>query len=162
MEASPMTEHWFDRLSHAVAGHTSRRQVLGLGVLLAGGLLVGDTGEMTEARPKPEKTSQRGKCRKNCGACEICKRGDCDRRNGKTVCQPGTCQPKADGAPCAGGNCQEGRCIPTPPCVPCGRICCPHGQVCVDPASQSCAAELCPVRTCCECQLHAQPFACVF
>ena len=56
-----------------------------------------------------------GKCKQLCGECERCKRGDCDKKDGKKRCQKGKCKPNADGTGCSVGTCQGGRCVAAPP-----------------------------------------------
>ena len=55
-----MTEHWIDRLSHALAGHTSRRQSLRLAALLAGSLVLGGEGDAA-GKSKRKRKSAKGK-----------------------------------------------------------------------------------------------------
>src|SRR5687768_12915979 len=56
-----MTEHWFDRLSQELAGHTSRRQSLRLGALLATGLALGGAADVTAGKKKQQKKDKKHK-----------------------------------------------------------------------------------------------------
>jgi hypothetical protein len=100
-----MDSHRFDALSKIVASLTTRRTALALLAGLGFGVI--------EA-PDAHVRRKSGKCKSGCGECEKCKKGGCDRKNGKKVCKKGKCKPKPAGTPCtafAGGACQNGTCI---------------------------------------------------
>lgn len=62
-----MTEHWIDRLSHALAGHASRRHSLRLAALLTGSLVLVGAVDDAAAKPKPKKQTGKGKSKGNKG-----------------------------------------------------------------------------------------------
>ncbi len=100
-----MVPHRFDALTKVVAPLTTRRAALAI----VAGLGFG-ARELTEADARKS-----GKCKPRCGECERCKKGDCDKKDGKKRCKKGKCKAKVNGTGCAGGSCQDGNCIPTPP-----------------------------------------------
>jgi hypothetical protein len=108
----------FDTLSRTLSATPSRRAALRvLGVL--------SLGLIARIRPEPAEAKS-GKCKPKCNQCERCKRGDCDKKNGKTRCERGKCKPKANDTPCdGGGTCQRGRCV-LPFCA--GRNSCQDGN----------------------------------
>jgi hypothetical protein len=92
----------FDQLTKGL----SRRRILqGLGTVLVGGTLaaLGPSGNATAAKS--------GRCKRTPGACETCKKGKCNKKNGKKQCKAGKITPKAEGTVCSGGACQSGRCV---------------------------------------------------
>jgi hypothetical protein len=108
----------FDTLSRTLSATPSRRAAFRLLGALSLGLVA-------RIRPEPAEAKS-GKCKPKCGECERCKRGDCDKKNGKTRCQKGKCKPKANGLTCdGGGTCQKGRCV-VPFCA--GRNSCQDGN----------------------------------
>ena len=109
----------FDAIVKSLAGQTSRRRTLGALVGSALGILaLTDRDEAAAAR--------NGKCKPKCGECEKCKRGDCDKKNGKKRCQQGKCKPKSDGTLCGrGGTCLSGSCVCPPGSQSCGGGCVP-------------------------------------
>ena len=95
----------FDTLARSLTAVGSRRRTLAaLGLL---GL----------ADPDEAAAAKTGKCKPTCGECEKCKKGDCDKKDGKKVCKKGKCQAKANGTPCSAGTCQGRRCT-SPPSTP--------------------------------------------
>ena len=95
----------FDALSRPLIATGSRRRA----VAAVGGAL----GLLGLAHPDEATAAKSGKCKPKCGACEKCKRGDCDRKDGRKRCKKGKCQPKADGAACAERRCCGGACVDT-------------------------------------------------
>ena len=96
----------FDAIARTSISATNRRYTLG--ALLGGALAV------LGVAPPDTSAAKSGKCKPKCGECEKCKKGDCDKKNGKKVCKKGKCKPKADGTPCtafAGGVCRTGACV---------------------------------------------------
>src|SRR5215217_1728089 len=92
----------FDQLTKRL----SRRRIMqGLGTALVGGTLValGQSGNATAAKS--------GRCKSTPGACETCKKGKCNKKNGKKQCKAGKITAKAEGTVCSGGACQSGRCV---------------------------------------------------
>ena len=129
----------FDAIARTLGAATNRRRTLG--VLLAGalsshGLVTSDAG-----------AARSNKCKPKCGECEKCKKGDCDKRNGKKKCKKGKCKPRAAGTPCtafARGACRNGTCVDlTADEVNCGAV----GSVCT--ANQVCQAGSCFPRSTC-------------
>jgi hypothetical protein len=95
----------FDTLARSLTTPGSRRRALASAV---GGAL----GVLGLRQPDP--SARRGKCKPTCDECQKCKKGDCEKKNGKKKCKTGKCKPKAAGTPCtafAGGQCQNGTCI---------------------------------------------------
>jgi hypothetical protein len=108
----------FDALSCSLAAIPSRRGALRLLGALSLGLLAHIRREPAWAKS--------GKCRPRCNECERCKKGNCQRKNGKKRCEKGKCKPKTSGTPCAGGGtCQARRCV-LPFCT--GRNSCEDGN----------------------------------
>lgn len=92
----------FDQLTKRL----SRRRIMqGLGTALAGGTLaaLGQSENATAAKS--------GRCKREPGACETCKKGKCHKKNGKKQCKAGKITAKAEGTVCSGGACQSGRCV---------------------------------------------------
>jgi len=92
----------FDQLTKRL----SRRRIMqGLGTALVGGTLaaLGQSGNATAAKS--------GRCKSTPGACETCKKGKCNKKNGKKQCKAGKITAKAEGTVCSGGACQSGRCV---------------------------------------------------
>jgi hypothetical protein len=111
-----MHEARFDAVAKTLGSPATRR--LTLGALFAGALGV-PVVPGTRARKS-------GKCQPKCGACEKCKKGACDKNNGKKRCKKGKCKPKADGIDCTvpnGGICQNGRCACPGGLTNCGGRC---------------------------------------
>ena len=124
----------FDQLTKRL----SRRRIMqGLGTALVGGTLaaLGPSGNATAAKS--------GRCKSTPGACETCKKGKCNKKNGKKQCKAGKITAKAEGTVCSGGACQSGRCVapdgtvltpdrgggtgPPPPASQGVTVTCPHG-----------------------------------
>ena len=82
-----------------------RRIMHGLGTAVVGGTLaaLGPSGNATAAKS--------AKCKSTPGACETCKKGKCNKKNGKKQCKAGKITVKAEGTVCSGGACQSGRCV---------------------------------------------------
>jgi hypothetical protein len=101
-----MDANRFDFLAKVAGTGATRRTALSL---LAGLGLGPYTLTLREAEARKS-----GKCKPKCNECEKCKRGDCDKKNGKKRCSKGKCKPKAAGTPCTvfpGGACQNGTCV---------------------------------------------------
>src|SRR5687767_15124821 len=101
-----MNDQRFDALTEHIGILGTRRHALG--ALLGGALGVFGLA------PPDTSAARSGKCKRQCGECEKCKRGDCKKTNGKKRCKPGKCKPKPAGTPCsafAGGACQNGTCV---------------------------------------------------
>lgn len=90
------SEH-FDRITRAVAQHTTRRMVVGVAAALGLGPL------LTEARKK------KNKCKGGCGDCKVCKKKKKTKK----------CVPVTDGSACPTGTCQAGVCQPCEGCTEC-------------------------------------------
>ncbi len=93
----------FDSLSRSLTVMGSRRRSLmaTLGVVL---------GALGLAASDDAKAAKSGKCKRQPGECETCKKGRCEKKNGKKRCKAGKIQPKPFGTPCPGGTCQNGLC----------------------------------------------------
>ena len=129
----------FDTVTRFLTRAGSRRRAIAVALSAALGL-----GAI--ARPEDAPAAKSGKCKPKCGECERCKRGDCDKRDGKTRCQKGKCKAKGDGTPCGAGTCQGGRCVATPVCS--GQ---PNGTACGERAAGDplrCCDGVCPAPTC--------------
>lgn len=92
----------FDDLTKAWIAEASRRRTLA-GMLAALAAL----GLATEAAG----AAKSGKCKKPCGQCQFCKKGTCQKKDGKKRCKKGKCKPEALGTPCGGDDCGCGRSI---------------------------------------------------
>lgn len=124
----------FASLTRALAAARSRRRTL---AALAGAL-----GLVGLAYPEDAAAAKSGRCKPKCGECERCKRGDCDKKDGKRRCQKGKCKPKADTTGCSVGTCQAGTCVsPPPPSDP---------NACSNPAT-TCDPNCGPAGTTCMC-----------
>ena len=93
----------FDRLSRSLSTAGSRRRALAAALVSVLGLL-------RHAAPDDAAAAKSGKCKRSPGECEICKKGRCEKKNGKKRCKAGKIQPKPFGTPCPGGACQNGLC----------------------------------------------------
>ncbi len=137
----------FDHIAKVLGARPNRR--LTLAALLGGALGLLGLAE-SEARKS-------GKCKPKCDECEKCKRGDCDRKDGKKRCEKGKCKPKADGASCRGGRCCGGVCVNTGSdprnCGSCGKRCALNevceGGTCVCPDPSGVCRTFRPGTTCC-------------
>jgi hypothetical protein len=98
----------FDTLLRSLSVAASRRGTLAAGLSGTLGLL--------RLAPPHDAAAKPGKCKPKCGECEKCKKGDCEKKNGKRVCKKGRCRAKAEGAACSAGTCQDGIC--TAPILP--------------------------------------------
>src|SRR5687767_1267123 len=89
-----------------------RRLVVSAAALAALGRGLAAPDEVTAARS--------GKCKRAPGPCETCKKGKCEKKDGKKTCKAGKIKPKAIGTLCAGGSCDgSGNCIsPTGAVIP--------------------------------------------
>jgi hypothetical protein len=129
----------FDAIAKFLIAATSRRRTLG-------GLLGGTLG-LLSLTEREDAWAKSGKCKPKCDECEKCKKGDCDRKNGKKKCKKGKCQPKPAGTPCTafpGGACQDGTCVNLQADeANCGSL----GTVCS--ANQVCQAGSCFPRSTC-------------
>src|SRR5688500_5140324 len=106
----------FDALTRSLSAAGTRRHAL----LTALGGALGAFG-LAEVR-----AAKSGKCKPKCGECEKCKKGTCNKKNGKKRCKKGKCQPKAAGTPCtlpSGGTCEQGTCACTGGSANCGAVC---------------------------------------
>lgn len=97
----------FESLLRFLSASPSRRGALtaALGSVL---------GLLSLAHPD-EAAAKSGTCKRKCGECTKCQKGECERKDGKRRCQKGKCQPRANGTPCAGGSCRGGRCVAAAP-----------------------------------------------
>jgi hypothetical protein len=100
-EEAPVEDTRFDHLAKVFGAQKTRR--LTLGALLGGALSALGLAEVEAARS--------GKCRRKPGACETCKKGKCEKKNGEKHCKRGKIKPKANGTACSGGTCESGSCI---------------------------------------------------
>jgi hypothetical protein len=92
----------FDQLTKRL----SRRRIMqGLGTALVGGTLA------ALGQSRNTSAAKNGRCKSTPGACETCKKGKCNKKNGKKQCKAGKITPKAEGTVCSGGACQSGRCV---------------------------------------------------
>jgi hypothetical protein len=110
-QEAPVENTRFDDIARALGSLTTRRQTFGA-------LLGGALSTLGLAQPEDVAAAKSGKCKPKCGECERCKRGDCNKKDGKTRCQKGKCKPKADETGCSVGTCQGGRCVAAPPPPP--------------------------------------------
>jgi hypothetical protein len=94
----------FDALARSLSTTGSRRRALAAAVS-------GALGVLGRSAPDEATAAKSGKCQRTPGECERCKKGTCDRKNGKKTCRKGKLTPKAEGTPCASGSCQSGRCV---------------------------------------------------
>ena len=135
----------FDSLSRPLTVMGSRRRSLmaTLGVVLGAlGLATSDDAEAAKS----------GKCTRSPGECETCKKGTCERQNGKKRCKAGKIQPKPFGTLCTGGTCQNGLCLSPDGSVATPRASdpagAPTGGTTGDPPLSSCIP-VCPrLQTC--------------
>jgi hypothetical protein len=130
----------FDALARSLTAAGSRRRALT--AVLTGGLGLLGLAQLDDAG-----AAKSGKCKPVCSECKKCKKGDCEKKNGKKVCKKGKCRPKSAGTPCTafpGGACQNGTCVDLQADeVNCGSV----GTVCT--ANQVCQAGSCfPSSTC--------------
>jgi hypothetical protein len=130
-----MTEHWVDRLSQELARHTSRRQSLRLGALLASGLALSSAADGAAAnKPKKKNQNKKGKDKGKPG-------------KGKKPTPPPPPPPPSQGGdtpddhnncrPCA-TPCGEGEL-----CV-CGACVCATPGLCCPPGNTPCSGDCCP------------------
>ena len=97
-----MDSNRFDRLARIVgAGATRRAAVTLLSSLGLSGVSLGDPGDAW---------ARSGKCKPDCGACQKCKKGKCEKNSGKKVCKKGKCKPLTGMACGTGGICESGSC----------------------------------------------------
>src|SRR5688500_16719112 len=158
-----MDDSRFDALVRSLTRSRSRRRAL---VALSGGL-----GLRGLTPPEDAGAAKSGKCKPKCGECEKCKKGDCDKKDGKKVCKKGKCKPKAAGTPCtafARGACQNGTCVNlAADATNCGSVgtACGPSQVCQAGSCfprSTCPAttQLCPGIACgtpeCKCGLSTE------
>ena len=99
----------FDAIAKDLTRSTSRRRTVGA---LLGGALAG----LGVAGPG-ETWAKSGRCQPKCGECKKCKKGNCEKKDGKQRCKHGKCQAKPNDTPCTGGSCQGGTCVATPFCA---------------------------------------------
>ena len=92
----------FDSLAKVVGALTSRRSAL----LLLAGLGLGSV-DLTDSEARKS-----GKCKRRCTGCERCKRGKCQKKDGKKRCSKGKCKSRCS----ANQVCQNGSCFPTGAC----------------------------------------------
>ena len=138
----------FDALARSLTATGSRRRALTA--------LGGSLGLLGLTHPNGVTAAKSGKCKPACGECEKCKKGDCDKKDGKKHCHKGKCKPKPDGTACSGGRaCQAGSCV-----CPSGREFCGLGCGCCVPNAPisgalpgrhtcSASSECCGGGTCC-------------
>jgi hypothetical protein len=103
-----MDAEGFDRAAKLLGGGATRRGALALGAGVASRLGVG------------RDAAQAAKCKKRCGPCKRCKKGQCKKKPGMTPCGPCSgCQEGRCVARCAGVDCVNERCVPAcdPPCA---------------------------------------------
>jgi hypothetical protein len=125
----------FDALTRTLTAASSRRRAIAA-------VLSGSLGLLGLAHPDDATAARSGKCKPKCGACEKCRRGDCDKKNGKKVCKRGKCKPKPTGTPCGTGKtCQSGTCRLSCP-VPCAGGDCSSGA-CVCPGGTERCGDAC-------------------
>lgn len=138
-----MESNRFDALAKTLIAGTNRRRTLS-------GLLGGTLGLLGLAASEEAWSAKSGRCKPKCDECEKCKKGDCEKKNGRKVCKKGKCKPKPNGTACGNtGVCQSGRCVCPSGTEECRGACvalCPEGQVrnpdtcgCCTPRSGSCA-----------------------
>jgi len=126
----------FDALAKTLVVSTNRRRTLSA-------LAVGALTTVGLTDPDDALAGNSGKCTEECGACEVCKKGECHRKeNGKRKCKKGKCKPRSIGTPCTSNNV-------TGTCQSDSRCCRVQGTACTDacpatvtppPATTSCAA----------------------
>ena len=152
-----MDETRFDDIAKALGSLTTRRLTF---AALLGGVL-GGLG-LSDAEAKKS-----GKCKPACTACTTCKKGKCQKKNGKKRCKKGKCKPKANGTLCSVGTCQNGTCsclglqqtcISAVECcanTTCGhpvgtqgdRCCQPGGTPCPSGSGTTCCTGICDTAT---------------
>ncbi len=134
----------FDSLAKVFAARRPRRAALPLLAAFGLGLAARDDASAAKSNT----------CQRKPGECETCKKGKCQRKNGKKRCKAGKVQPKPEGTACSSGRCQNGQClsqsVPTLNCVleplatTCARGCgtrlnnCNQSIVCPCPGGQNC------------------------
>jgi hypothetical protein len=144
------SEHHFDVLTRSLSGGSSRRTLLrGLAALGIGAAVAhAPSGAAATNRKRNAKSRRKPAARQSpddqvrvaapgatCGPCEKKKRG--------------TCVPKPDGTPCAGGICQHGVCHPfDPPCETTCAGCCFAGQCFPGDTNANCGKD---GATCAQC-----------
>ena len=105
----------FDALARSLTAVGSRRRTLVVALSAAVGL-------RGLVRPDHAAAATFRKCKPKCGECEKCKKGKCDKKQGKKVCKPGKCTPKPNDTPCAGtGRCLNRTCNLQPTCKQAGQ-----------------------------------------
>jgi hypothetical protein len=110
----------FDALAQQLDSLRTRRGTISTvlaGALAALGLVLPD-----------ETWAKSGKCQPKCGECKKCKKGKCEKKDGKQRCKQGKCKAKPNDTPCTGGTCQGGTCVATPPPFCAGRNSCEDGN----------------------------------
>jgi len=112
----------FDALTKTLVSSASRRRTLG--GLLAGALATVGLSDRDDAWA----AKNSGKCKKDCGPCKKCHKGDCHvKDNGKRKCDKGKCKPRPVGSPCTNpdtnttGTCQSDK-----------RCCRLQNEICTD------------------------------
>jgi hypothetical protein len=95
-------------------------------------------GEVSAARSR--------KCKRKPGECELCDRGECEKKDGKKRCKAGKIKAKASGTPCSIGFCQNGACT----CTGLQASCASSAQCCTSTAA--CAPNFCApgIARCCQ------------
>jgi hypothetical protein len=91
--------------------------------------LVGSLAVLGLAGPDDVAAAKSGTCKRKPGECEPCKKGKCERKNGKKCCKAGKIKAEAVGTPCRVGSCRDGSCVAAAGC-PSGTNACAGG--CVD------------------------------
>ena len=132
-----MDAHRFDRLARSLSTPNSRRHAV---TAALGGTL--SVLRLTD--PDAAEAAKSTKCKRQPGECETCKRGKCERKNGKKSCKAGKIKAKAFGTPCSGGGtCENGACIP---CSFVGLqvACSSSAQCCTSTTGAICDDNFCP------------------
>src|SRR5687768_15030084 len=83
----------FDTLIRSLHDARSRRSTLAI-------VLGGALGLLGLAQPN-DAAAKSGTCKPKCGECKTCKKGNCTKKDGKTVCKKGKCQATALGTTCS-------------------------------------------------------------
>ena len=106
-EASAMDGSHFDTLVKALA--TTRLTRLHALRGLAAGAVAAIAG--VDFSTDEAEAAKSGKCKSKPNECQTCKKGKCERKNGKKTCKNGKLKPKANGTLCSLGTCTNGACL---------------------------------------------------
>lgn len=152
----------FDSLARSLTVAGPRRRVLA--TAFAGAL-----GALGLANSDEASAAKSGKCKPKCGECEKCRKGECNKKNGKKRCRRGRCVANPRGTVSCSGTCVN---LQTDPrnCGSCGKRCqlnaiCSAGIcTCVRGACPAGDATCCPASAVrpvdCRCTSATNPGTC--